>query len=68
MARYEPGQGRWQEEDPHIGLAVSAVVMGDPGRGPCDPVGGNDRRATFGVHRQDATGRVHQLSAWMGMR
>jgi hypothetical protein len=50
MAWYEPGQGcRW-EYDPHIGLAVSAVVVREPGRGPCDSVGGNDRCAAVGVH------------------
>jgi hypothetical protein len=46
---------------------VSAVVVREPGGYPRDSIGGNDRCATFGVHGQDATGRVHQLSTWMGM-
>jgi hypothetical protein len=68
MARLEPGQGWRQEEDPHIGAAVSAVAVPDPGGGPCDSIGRNDRCATVGPHGQDATGGVHQVPAWMGMQ
>jgi hypothetical protein len=50
MAGHEPGQGCRQEEDPHIGVAMSAVVVREPGGGPSDPISGNDRCATFGVH------------------
>ena len=67
MAWREPGQGCRQEEDPHIGVAVSAVVVREPGGGPSDPIGGNDRCATFGVHGQDTASRVHQVPTWMGM-
>jgi hypothetical protein len=68
VVRHQPGQGGRQEEDPHIGLAVGAVMMGEPGGRPRDPVGGHDRGAAFGVHRQDALGRVHQVPARVGIR
>ena len=67
MAWYEPGQGCRQEDDPHVGVAVSAVVVREPGGGPGDSIGGNDRGAALGVHRQDAAGRVHQVSTSMGV-
>ena len=61
MVGYEPGEGRREEHDPHVGVAVGAVVVRVPGGGPGDAVGGNDRCATLGVHRQHAAGRVHQV-------
>ena len=67
MAWQEPGQGRRQELDPHVGAAVSAVVVREPGGSPRGPVGGNDRCATLGVHGQDADGRVNQVPARMGV-
>jgi hypothetical protein len=68
VARRERGQRGRQEEDPHIGMAVRPVVVREAGRRPRDPVGGNDRRAALGVHRQDALGRVHQVPARVGGR
>jgi hypothetical protein len=46
----EPGKGWREEYDPHIGVAVSAVVMHEPGGRPCDSSGRNDRRATLSVN------------------
>jgi Zinc-binding dehydrogenase len=40
MAWYEPGQGWRQEENPHIGVAVSAMVVREPAGGPRDSIGG----------------------------
>ena len=65
--RDQPGEGRRQEDDPHVGVAVGAVVVREPGGGPGDPVGGNDRRAAFGVDGQVATGGVHQVSRCVGL-
>jgi hypothetical protein len=67
MAWCEPGQGCRQEDDPHIGVAVGAVVVREPGGSPGDSIGRNDRCATFRVHGQDATGCVHQVPTRMGL-
>jgi hypothetical protein len=53
----------WREkDDPHIGVAVGAVVVRELGGGPGDPVGGNDRRAALDVNCQDAAGCVYEVS------
>ena len=62
MVRYEPGEGWREKDDPHIGVAVGAVVVREPGGSPGDAVGGHDRRAALGVNRQDAAGCVDQVS------
>jgi hypothetical protein len=62
MVWYEPGEGWREKDDPHIGVAVGAVVVREPGGGPGDPAGGNDRRAALGVNCQDAAGCVYQVS------
>jgi hypothetical protein len=62
-AWYEPGEGRRQEEDPHVGVAVRAVEVREPGGSPSHAIGRDDRGAAFGVNRQDATGGVHEVSS-----
>jgi hypothetical protein len=62
-----PGPRRGQEHDPHVGLAVGAVLVREPGRRPGDPVGGNDRRTPIGLHGQDAARGVHQVPLVVGL-
>jgi len=53
MAWQEPGQGRRQELDPHVGAAVSAVVVREPGGSPCGRLAG-----TIDVPRSVCTDRT----------
>ena len=53
----------WREEDdPHVGVAVGAMEVREPGWGPRDSVGRNDGRAALGVDGQDSAGGVDQVS------
>jgi hypothetical protein len=48
MTGHQPGQGGRQEEDPHIGLAVGAVVVREPG-GRQPPVHSSGRPPARGL-------------------
>jgi len=67
MVRYQPSEGWREKDDPHVGVAVGAVVVRKPGGGPGDAVGGNDLHAPIGVDGQDAAGGVYEVSLRVGL-
>src|SRR4051812_45983685 len=67
MIGYSPGEQWREEQDPHVRGAVGPVVMAEVGGGPSDPGRRGDRRTSFCVGGQDATGGGHQVATCMGL-
>lgn len=62
-----PNHSFRQEDDPHIGLPVSTMLVLEPCRNPDDSVRWGDPRSVLGHQGEDPGSRIHQMPEIVGM-